>query len=119
MADIDNPTRRLMAHLAIPRTLDGLTERLRVDPDAGSLDVGPTLDHALGNGWVAVLGSGSPEGIVKVAGEEGIGFGKGQAKVWQGRAEAGLYNLDGDFYQLTEGGLAVLRGTDEDGGDSE
>jgi hypothetical protein len=122
MADIDNSMRRLLAHLATPRTVDGLTERLRVDPDAGSIDVGSLLEEADDKGWVANLGGGEPDGIVTATEKKSlnvVGFGKGQAKIWQTRAEAGLYDTSGDFYMLTEDGLDALRGPQDDGGDDE
>lgn len=116
---MSNEVRRLLAHLGVPRTLAGLTERLHVDPDVGALavDVSDLLDEAEKNGWVVALGRASdPDDAVKAVEEssDAVGFGKGQAKIWKERAELGRYDVGSDLFMLSQEGLEALQGTDED-----
>jgi len=118
---MDNPMRRMLAHLAMPRTLVGLAERMHVDPDVGLVDVGELLEDAHADGWVVNLGSGAPDDVVEAASkdDDAIGFGKGQAKIWQARAEAGRYDTDGDYYMLSRVGWEAMKGPADDEEDEE
>jgi hypothetical protein len=111
--------RRLLAHLTIPRTLEDLSVRLALDPHVEQQGLQEALDHAISSEWIVNLGSyDEPAKVVKAvaSSSESIDFGKGQAKIWQNRAENGLYGdtMEGDFYMLSVTGLEALQGDDSD-----
>jgi hypothetical protein len=116
---MSNGLRRLLAHLAVPRTLRDLSYRIQQDPyvDASQEELQAAFDEAVEKEWVANLGShDEPSEVVKAvsAADDAVDFGKGQGKIWQARAEAGLFDVEGDFYVLSQDGLEALRGNDDD-----